>query len=439
MEEEMAENKENNKNDLNELTSKDSMEKVMTFIKKNIRYFAAAGIFLILVIVLVRFTGPSTNNTAEPTEIAETETQSNEYKVDAYPEINEVISNYYNAFADGDIESLEKIATPITDTEKSYISVFSEYIDKYQNISCYTKQGLDKDSYIVSVYIEIKFKDVETVAPGLDFFYVKPNEDGELYIDNLYSQFNMSNQEQALDPDISNLIEEFEAQEDVIRLQEDVQAKYMEAVDSDENLKNLVANTIPDAISKWASEQAEAAKKAEEEAAAAEEAKKAEEEAKKAEEEAAKKAAEEAANRETVYATDKVNVRASASQEAEVIGQLENGQQTSRLESTEDGWSKIDYSEGVTGYVKSEFLSTEAPAAPAAEAEAPAPSGTLAEGSTITLKESTNIRESMDETSAKVATGFSGEKVTVIMSYAEGWTKVTYGDKTGYIKTELLQ
>ena len=45
----------------------------------------------------------------------------------------------------------------------------------------------------------------------------------------------------------------------------------------------------------------------------------------------------------------------------------------------------------------------------------------------------------MDENSTKVATAFSGEKVTVIMSYAEGWTKVSYGDKTGYIKTELLQ
>ena len=65
--------------------------------------------------------------------------------------------------------------------------------------------------------------------------------------------------------------------------------------------------------------------------------------------------------------------------------------------------------------------------------------GSFAEGTVITIKESTNIRESMSEDSAKVATAFAGEKVTVIMSYAEGWTKVTYGDKTGYIKTELLK
>ena len=63
----------------------------------------------------------------------------------------------------------------------------------------------------------------------------------------------------------------------------------------------------------------------------------------------------------------------------------------------------------------------------------------LAEWSTVVLKETVNIRESMSTDSAKVATAFAGEKVTVVMSYAEGWTKVTYGEKVGYIKTDLLK
>ena len=57
----------------------------------------------------------------------------------------------------------------------------------------------------------------------------------------------------------------------------------------------------------------------------------------------------------------------------------------------------------------------------------------------ITIQESVNLRKSMGEDAEKIATVFAGEKVTVIMSYAEGWTKVTYGDKTGFIKTELLK
>ena len=45
----------------------------------------------------------------------------------------------------------------------------------------------------------MKFKDVDTVAPGLDFFYVRTNEDGSVYIDNLYSQYNLKIKENALD------------------------------------------------------------------------------------------------------------------------------------------------------------------------------------------------------------------------------------------------
>ena len=142
-----------------------------------------------------------------------------------------------------------------------------------------------------------------------------------------------------------------------------------------------------------------------------------------------------------MYATDKVNVRKEASETADVLGQLEAGAQTTCFE-TKDGWCRIDYNGGQQGYVKAEYMSTEAPAAqaPAEEPAAPpANSNGFAEGTVLTIKESVNIRKSMGEDAEKVATAFAGEKVTVIMSYAEGWTKVTYGDKTGFIKTELLQ
>ena len=43
------------------------------------------------------------------------------------------------------------------------------------------------------------------------------------------------------------------------------------------------------------------------------------------------------------------------------------------------------------------------------------------------------------ETADKVGVAYAGEKVTVVMSYAEGWTKVTWKNKTGYIKTDLLK
>ena len=55
------------------------------------------------------------------------------------------------------------------------------------------------------------------------------------------------------------------------------------------------------------------------------------------------------------------------------------------------------------------------------------------------MQNTVNIRSGMSETSDRIGTAYAGEKVKVVMSYAEGWTKVTWNNKTGYIKSSLLQ
>ncbi len=433
--------------------SEDKFAKAVEFCKKNVRYIAVAGLFVVLVAFLAKGLGKQNSedvplqpsSTAEaPTEVVSMEEPSEtveSYEQDAYPEVNEVINNYYGAYANGDIDALALVADPLSEAEKSSISVVSQYIEECQNISCYTKKGLEDGAYIVSAYMEMKFKDIETSAPGLETFYVRTKEDGSLYIDNKYGQFNSKRKEFDLDETISEYLDSYSQQEDFLTLLADVQKKYDEALSSDEALKTLVEQTIPDVATIKASEQIAAAKKAEEERIAAEEAAK-----KAAEEEAAK--AQELANAVAVYAIDKVNVRKEPSEEAEIIGQLELGAQTTRLED-KDGWSRVDYSEGTQGYVKSEFLSTEQPAAPEAPAASENTDSTdnssaayangFAEGTVITLKETVNVRKSMSEDAERVVVAIAGDQVTVILSYAEGWTKVTYGDKTGFIKTELLQ
>ena len=63
----------------------------------------------------------------------------------------------------------------------------------------------------------------------------------------------------------------------------------------------------------------------------------------------------------------------------------------------------------------------------------------IAAGTKITLTNTVNIRSSMSETASKVGVAYAGDSVTVQMSYAEGWTKVTWKDKEGYVKTEFLK
>ena len=450
-----------------------SIDKMIEFVKKNARYFAAGALFVVLVVILAKCAGTNgRNGSVDGTEIlteAVTETEPEQYQEDAMPEINSLISDYYKAYQDGDVKKLKKYAHPISKHEQSYIKMFSEYVEKYQNLKCYTKKGLDDKSYLVSVYLEIKFKDVDTVAPGLDFFYVTTDEDGNLYIDNLYSQFNLLNQEQDLDKNVKELIDNFELEDDVLALQKDVQQRYEDAVKSDEKLAKLIQTTIADATSKWAqdilaeqtteqpaTEEAQTEKKDEKKDDKSDEKKdekkddksdkkkdekkddksdekkddKSDEknvEQQTTEQPAAEQPAAETPATETVYATDTVNIRTQPNESADVIEKVSSGTSLTRTGTTEDGWSKLDYN-GTEAYVKSDYVSTEAPAAPS-----------VPEGTVIRVTESINIRSSMSETADKVGTAFSGEKLTVIMSYAEGWTKVNWNGKEGFVKTDLLK
>lgn len=423
-----------------DILKKDGPSNAFEFLKKNARYFSAAALFAVLVLVLVNCADPKQGGAGANIAGTETEAVTPEaYQIDANQDINNLISQYYAAYAAGDLGAVSVFATPISSNEQSYITLFSQYVEEYRNIKCYTKSGLDENSYLVSVYVEIKFAGVDTVAPGLDFFYVRTNEDGSLYIDNLYSQYNLANQENALDTSVQNLINDFENQEDVIALQQEVQTKYNEAVAADENLSTMITATIPNAITEWVStlvaQGTETPAETPTETPAETPSETPEEPTVETPAEAPVE--EPQATTETLYATDRVNVRAAADTTSERLGSVEMGAAVTRT-GTDGEWSIIDYN-GTPGYVKSEFLTADASSIGQSEGNADTSGGSLTEGTVIMLENTTNIRSSMSETADKVGTAYAGEKVTVVMSYAEGWTKVSWNGKTGYVKTSLLQ
>ena len=412
---------------------------VLRFIREHIRYFAAGALVVVLVIVLAMCAKPKGSDSDVVVNATES-TQATEeaYQVDANENINALITQYYTAYAAGDVTTLSSIATPISANEQSYIGLFSQYVDEYQNIKCYTKTGLDENSYLVSVSMEIKFTGVDTTAPGLDFFYVRTNDDGSLYIDNLYSQYNLANQENALDTSIQNLIGQFESESDVMALQSEVQTRYDEALAADENLTNMIQTTIPAANKDWVSQMAAQAATEQTEAAEATEQPETEQPQETEQQE------EIIQQTDTLATKDRVNVRAAADVESEKLGTLDQGTVVTRTAIAGD-WSVIDYN-GTAGYVKNEFLTYDLPDTTAdsnSDSSADDSDSTnvasIAEGTVIMLQNTTNIRSGMSEDSSKVGTAYAGEKVTVVMSYAEGWTKVKWNGETGYIKTSLLQ
>lgn len=415
------------------------IDKLFVFCKKNVRYFGAVAVFVAIVLILAFGTKSSSSTSSSKKDPTAGAYQN--YVESDDKEINGLIKNYFKYYAKGDTDSLKKIATPISDSEVSYIQFYSQYIEKYQKLKVYTKGGTEEGSYLCSVYLQLKFKDIDTPVAGLDFFYLQTNEDGKLYINNIYSSFNQANGEFDMDTDVASLIAAFEQQDDVLALQAKVQKECNEAMLSDEKLNTFVNGTLQQAIAKWATDYKDSVAKAAEEAEAAKKAEK-EEAAKKKQEakaakEAEKKAEEEKANATTKVANDKINVRDSASEDGNKLGQLEKGQEVTCY-AVENGWAKIDYN-GTTAYVKADFLSDKDSGSDETASDNQDDSTQAQQGSTITLSDTINVRESMSETASKVAVAYAGEQITIVQEYAEGWSKVSYNGKEGYCKTELLK
>ncbi len=413
------------------------------FFRRTWRYFAAAACFAAIVAVLVLCTSTSKVDSSDPLHGAYAS-----YTTTTDQGIISLVNNYLDSYAAGNVSILLTLATPISDSEQSYIEFYSDYIEAFENVTIYTKPGVNDGEYLCSVYLEIKYEGIETAAPGVDFFYIATDENGEYYICNEYGSYNQTNGEYDMDTTVVALIAAFEQQEDVIALLQEGQQAYNEALLLDSDLSYFIAYTQQEAISAWATAYktalaeaeaaAEAAAAAEAEAAALAEAEaeEAEEETEEAEEEAEEEEAEEEAAEEeaeaeeeeddtewetsVMYTTAKVNVRASASESGEKLGTLASGKIVACY-SIDGDWAKIDYNDTVA-YVKADYL---------------------AEGSastrSVTCTATINIRSDRSESATKVTKASKGSTMLELYSYDDGWSKVFYDGQEGYCKTQYLQ
>lgn len=135
------------------------------------------------------------NDTETGTDDGSVEPDNNEYhqdfsayelQKDAYPQVNELISTYFQAKVDQDVQLLYKVFGKEEDDRleerKQQLKDEAVYIEDYQDITCYTKAGMTDDSYVVYVTYDVKFRRVDTLAPGLMWCYVVKNDNGDYII-----------------------------------------------------------------------------------------------------------------------------------------------------------------------------------------------------------------------------------------------------------------
>ncbi len=367
-----------------------------------------------------------------------------ELEENAYPEVNALISRYYEAVAQGDVDTVVSINEFMEEKEKLRIREMGKYIDSYPELTVYTKKGPVEDSYIAYVYSKMKFTEYERLVPGMQAFYVCTDENGECYIN-----------EGVVNSIELQYITDVSLQDDVVDLNNRITVEYNDMLASDEELRAY----LTDLSERVDVSVGEALAKAEDEAV-------------KQQEEAAQEAAVEEGGTETaqapeetpaetpvsvaatVKATSVVNVRSSDSETADKVGKAQVGDEFPLLEERGNGWSKITF-EGKDAFIKSEYLekvtgelaSNDGGGNAATPAETPKPAETQTQstssstgtGDTVTVKTSVNVRKSASEDGEKLGLAYEGDKLELVMKQADGWTRVKYNGQTAFVKSDFVE
>ncbi len=130
-----------------------------------------------------------------------------------------------------------------------------------------------------------------------------------------------------------------------------------------------------------------------------------------------------------IIAETSANVRDQASMNGSIIGWAMNGDSVSVLEAGSK-WSKVELSNGITGYIHNSLLGDKAPSAPST------PSGK--DSAAIIAEVSANIRAEASMNGEVIGWAMKNDTATVLEKGSK-WTKVELADGTiGYIHNSML-
>lgn len=130
----------------------------------------------------------------------------------------------------------------------------------------------------------------------------------------------------------------------------------------------------------------------------------------------------------TVKCSSSVNLRSEANTSSSILAELKNGTAVTVV-STANGWCKVTCS-GKTGYIKQDYVSTTG----SASNNTPASTGSAA---VVKCSSTVNFRSSASTSSTILGELKNGTAITVL-STSNGWSKVSYAGKTGYISADYL-
>ena len=173
------------------------MDDIREWISDNLRYILL-GVALIVVIILavtgIRAishlgkggssspkTETETETSASTDTIVDGDAASTSTLIQNDADVLTVMTSYYAAKTNKDLETLKKLDPSIDDTEEK-ANLDSSYVESYSNIKTYSKQGPTEDSCVVYVCYDGKVQNIDTLVPSLTQFYLKKDAEGSYVI-----------------------------------------------------------------------------------------------------------------------------------------------------------------------------------------------------------------------------------------------------------------
>lgn len=176
---------------------------------------------------------------------AEAETEASEENGDPYatenlthdsvPEVLSLMKKYFTARASGDADTMNEIygvsglSFTELEHEKTRLRSNSKYVQEFDNITTYVRDGATADSWLVYALADIKFHSVKTAAPMIMWCYVEKDSEGNCHII----------KDENLSEEVLQLIDVSNHSEEVRKLASSVNVKLKEALNSDEDLNSV--------------------------------------------------------------------------------------------------------------------------------------------------------------------------------------------------------
>jgi N-acetylmuramoyl-L-alanine amidase len=132
--------------------------------------------------------------------------------------------------------------------------------------------------------------------------------------------------------------------------------------------------------------------------------------------------------------TTSLNVRSGPGTSHGVIDSLSNGTQVEILSSQSNGWLRISYNGGNTGYVSGQYVDVTGTTPPPNSA----PPATVNSGTVVGVSSSLNVRSGPGTNHSAIGSLARGANVDIRKTERNGWLQISYNGSVGYVSGQYI-